>query len=181
MTNFSPGAQPTMDSKVDLKIPPFSWSNFDLIQENFYLWGFSFAKLPLLFYCRPRILESTAERAIVKLPIRRRTKNHLGSMYFGAICVGVDATGGFLAAKIIRQSGKPVRLIFKDIKGQFLKRAEKDVYFVCSEGAKIRRMVDRAIETKERVSDPIRVDAFVRSDNGFEPVAEFTVTLSLKV
>ena len=56
-------------------------------------------------------------------------------MYFGVLSVGADITGGFLAMKYIRASKSKISLIFKDFHADFLKRAEGDVHFLCSEGA----------------------------------------------
>ena len=52
----------------------------------------------------------------IKIPLKRRTKNHLYSMYFGALSVGADITGGFLAMMCIQKTNKRVALIFKDFK-----------------------------------------------------------------
>ena len=46
------------------------------------------------------------------MPLRRRTKNHLGSMYFGVLAVGADITGGFLAMEPIQESGRNITLNF---------------------------------------------------------------------
>jgi acyl-coenzyme A thioesterase PaaI-like protein len=152
----------------------------ELIKENLFLWGMSFKKIPLLFYCRPRIIESTALKATIRIPLRRRTKNHLNCMYFGALCAGADACGGFLASKLIRKSGHSINLLFKDLKADFLKRAEKDVYFVCHDGEKISRLIEKVIKTKERGNEAISVTAFVKDGETELPVAQFAMTLSLK-
>ena len=154
--------------------------NRELLKENLFLWGMSLRKIPLLFYCRPRIIESTAERAIIRIPLRRRTKNHLNCMYFGALCAGADACGGFLASKLIRQSGHSINLLFKDLKADFLKRAEKDVLFVCDDGEKISQLIKKAIATNERYNEAIGVTAYVKNDGVDMAVAQFTMTLSLK-
>ncbi|GAM75988.1 hypothetical protein JCM19241_286 [Vibrio ishigakensis] len=45
-------------------------------------------------------------RVEVKIPLRRRTKNHLNSMYMGALVVGADVAGGFLAAMKAQNQGQ---------------------------------------------------------------------------
>ena len=112
--------------------------------------AFGFTKVPLIWWCRPKVVDHTDERLEVKIPLRRRTKNHLGSMYIGVLVVGADVTGGFLAMDPIMKSGRNIALLFKDFKADFLKRPEGDVHFYCNDGLAIRELVEKAIETGER-------------------------------
>jgi hypothetical protein len=73
-----------------------------------------------------------------------------------------------------------VNLVFQDFQAKFLKRPEGDVHFICEEGAACSALVDKALETGERVSIPVKVVAKVPSLLGDENVAEFILTLSLK-
>ena len=99
---------------------------------------FGLLKVPLIWLCRPKVIEHTDERIEVVIRLRRRTKNHLGSMYFGALAIGADITGGFLAMDPIKESGRQIQLIFKDFKADFLKRPEGDVHFYCNDGLAVR-------------------------------------------
>jgi hypothetical protein len=109
-------------------------------------------------------------------------KNHLGSMYFGALCIGADAAGGLIAMRALQKlKGKKGSLIFKDFQATFLKRAEGETVFTCKEGIAIRELVQKAAESMERVEMPVHITATVPKKSGEEPVAEFTLTLSLKV
>ena len=91
---------------------------------------FGLTRIPLIFYCRPKVVSISDTRLEVKIKLNRRTKNHLNSMYFGVLSVGADVTGGFLAMKFIRESQSEIALIFKDFHADFLKRAEGDVHFI---------------------------------------------------
>lgn len=141
---------------------------------------FGFTKIPMLYYCRPTVLELNDERVVMKIPLTRRTRNHLGSMYFGALCVGADAAGGLIAMNGVRKSKKNISLVFKDMSVRFLKRAEGDVVFTCTQGRAIGALVRAAVESAERVEMPVEVVATVPDKLGDEPVAQFTLTLSLK-
>jgi hypothetical protein len=68
-------------------------------------------------------------------------------MYFGALAVGADVTGGFLAMDPIKESGRQIQLIFKDFKADFLKRPEGDVHFYCNDGLAVRELVKKTVET----------------------------------
>jgi acyl-coenzyme A thioesterase PaaI-like protein len=139
-----------------------------------------FTKIPLLYFARPSVMELTDEKIVVKIPLRRRTKNHLGSMYFGALAVGADVSAGLIAWRRIDESGVPISLVFKDISGEFLRRPEADVHFTCTEGGEIDKLVQNAATSGEREEMPIHVMATVPSLTGDEPVARFTLTLSIK-
>ncbi len=141
---------------------------------------FSFFKVPLIFSCCPRIVSFDDNRIELKIPLRRRTKNHLNSMYFGALSVGADVTGGFFAMQLIEQSGHKVHLSFKHFHADFLKRAEGDTHFVCLDGPDIQALVTEVLTEKVRKTRDITVMAYVPTKLGDEPVAKFTLGLSLK-
>lgn len=150
------------------------------IRNTAFLRLFGLAKVPMIFFCSPRVAELTTHRCEIVIPLTRRTKNHLRSMYFGSLCVGADCAGGMIAMKIIEEDKIPVSLVFKDFKAEFLKRPEGDVHFSCENGAEIEAAVKRAMETGERQNVAVPVIATVPSKLGSEPVAKFELTLSLK-
>ena len=137
-------------------------------------------RVPMAFFLSPSVVESTGRRSIIRIPLTWRSKNHLGSMYFGALCVGADLAGGLLALRRIEESGRKVSLIFKDVRGRFAKRAEGDALFVCEDGEAIGELVRRVVASGEREEQPVRVVVTVPEKLGDEPVAEFELTLSLK-
>ena len=140
---------------------------------------FGLTKVPMIWYCRPRVIEHNDEKIEIRIPLKRRTKNHLGSMYFGVLAVGADITGGFLAMDPIQESGRNITLIFKDFKADFLKRPEGDVHFMCNDGAAIKELVDKAANSTERFNYKLNIAAVVPSISS-EVVAKFELTLSLK-
>ena len=100
-------------------------------------------------------------------------------MYFGALSVGADITGGFLAMICIQKSKRKIALIFKDFKADFLKRAEGDVHFKCDQGPDIVKLVDKTVESGQRENMIVNIDAYVPSISN-DLVAKFELTLSLK-
>lgn len=147
-------------------------------------WGmrlFGWLKIPLLASVRPSVIELSETRCVIRVPLRRWTRNHLGSMYFGALAIGADCAGGLLAMDQIQRSGGKVSLVFKAFQATFLKRPESDVYFICEDGAAIRDQVRRVLASEDRITEPMNIQAAVKTPDGsFEPVAEFTLELSLK-
>lgn len=156
-----------------------------LFTERFrQTWGlrlFGWLRIPLLARTWPVVEEMGEQRCVVRLPLRRGTRNHLGSMYFGALAIGADCAGGLIAVEQIRRRGARVSLVFKSFQAQFLKRPESDVYFICEEGDRIRAQVDRAMASEDRITEPVNLRADVRLPDGtFETVATFVLELSLK-
>jgi acyl-coenzyme A thioesterase PaaI-like protein len=141
--------------------------------------AFGLFKVPMILYVRPRVIESSLDRLVVRIPLTRRTRNHWGSMYFGALAIGADLCGGLLAMKHIRRSGREVSLVFKDFQAEFLRRPMSDVDFACDDGVAIAAQVADALESGERVSRPFAVCA--RCEGEAEPVARFRLGLSLKL
>jgi acyl-coenzyme A thioesterase PaaI-like protein len=133
-------------------------------------------RIPLLGSLRPSVEVLDADRCVVRVRLRRWTRNHLGSMYFGALAMGADCAGGLLAAELIRRRRVPVALVFKSFQAEFLRRPEGDVRFTCEAGAAIRALLDQVLATGERQATLVPVTA----ESGREPVARFTLELSLK-
>ncbi len=151
---------------------PIQW------KETFKLRVFGLLKVPMILFTRPVVQEVNDQRAIVRIPLCRRTKNHYGSLYFGALAVGADACGGILAMYHMDKAGVQLGLLFKDFHAEFLKRAMGDVSFVCEAGDEVKACIAKAIETGERHNVALPIEARVDGENG--PVAKFTLTLSVK-
>lgn len=137
-------------------------------------------KIPMFVWLGPRVLELDDEGCAVVIPFGWRSKNHLNSMYVGALCAGADLASGLNAAKLIRERYRKVKLVFADMHCEFLKRADGDAVFRSRDGRRIAEAMRRAEATGERVTLPIEVVATVPRKYGDEPVARFTMGLSLK-
>jgi acyl-coenzyme A thioesterase PaaI-like protein len=149
-------------------------------RDTIFVRTFGFLKVPLIFFVAPSVICLDDKQCIVKIPLNRRTKNHLNSMYFGVLATGADIAGGLVAMKEITDSKQKVALSFKDFHAEFLKRAEGDVHFVCTQIPEIKNFVAEVIKSGERMNFPVNIEAIVPSV-GPEPVAKFILTLSLKL
>ncbi len=138
-------------------------------------------RIPMLFFLGPRVLELDEDRCAVEIPLTWRSKNHLiGAMYFGALCAGADLAGGMPALRLVFAKHRDVKLVFGDLRAEFLKRADGDVVFRSKDPRRVAEVVREAVRSGERVSAPVEVVATVPSKYGDEPVARFTLALSLK-
>ncbi len=134
----------------------------------------------MIGYCRPRVVNVSDTEVVLSIPLNRRTRNHVGSMYIGAMTVGVDFVTGITAMTSIKKSKKNIVLIFKDLKSSFIKRAEGETFFTCNHTKEIEAAVKKVVDSKQRVNIEVPIIATVPEKFGDEPVAEFTITLSMK-
>tara|TARA_B100000614_G_scaffold100945_1_gene90709 strand:+ start:2074 stop:2553 length:480 start_codon:yes stop_codon:yes gene_type:complete len=140
---------------------------------------FGFTKVAMIFFCRPKVIHVSEDSLEIKIPLNRKTRNHVKSMYLGTLSVGADITGGFLAMPHIRKSKRKIVLLFKDFSAKFLKRAEGDVHFICNEGKAVKELVKNAIKTGERQNHTLKIYAKVPKKSS-DIVAEFDLTISIK-
>ena len=152
----------------------------DRFKYNFFLWVFGLPKVRMIGYCRPRVINVSDNEVVLSIPLNRKTRNHVGSMYIGAMTVGVDFVTGLTAMTSIKKSKKNIVLIFKDLKSSFIKRAEGETFFTCNHTKEIEAAVKKVVDSKQRVNIEVPIIATVPEKFGDEPVAEFTITLSMK-
>lgn len=142
------------------------------------LWKMGTFKIPMIAFVRPKLVQLDDKTSRVNVKLRRRTRNHLKSMYFGSLAVGADVAAGLHAFYFAGLSGARISFAFKSVKAEFLKRPMSDVQFISNEGQKVKEAFDEAMETKERVNRWIHVDVKNKDD---EIVATFEMEISVKV
>ncbi len=135
-------------------------------------------RIPMIGYVGPRLLRLDDDTVEIKIRLRRRTKNHLNSMYFGALAVGADIAAGIHAFYFSEKLGSKVSFAFKAMQADFIKRGESDIVFVCKDGGLIRKAVEESKASGERINQVVLVEAL---DNDQELVARFSMTISVKV
>lgn len=134
-------------------------------------------KIPLIGYLKPKLLSLDDQNIEVKIRLRRRSKNHLNSMYFGALAVGADVSAGVHAFYYAEKMGKKVSFAFKSMQVDFLKRAESDVIFRCEDGLIVRQAIEDSISQGVRINQQIKVNAL---NSEKEVVAAFVMEISVR-
>jgi Domain of unknown function (DUF4442) len=135
----------------------------------------------LLWLTRLKVLEVNGDRCIVRIPLNWITRRRdIHAMYLGTLCMGADVAAGLIAFELVRKEKARVNFIFKDIRGEFLKRAEGAVVFTNNDGPVVQDLVRRALASDERQEATVHVTATVPEKLGDEPVAKFELTLSVK-
>jgi acyl-coenzyme A thioesterase PaaI-like protein len=151
-----------------------------LTRFKIFLWKFSHFQVPMIGYLKPKLIKLTDDEVIIRIPLNRRSRNHLHSMYFGALAVGADLAGGLHGFYHALKKEVKVSLVFKSFQAQFLRRPDGDVYFVCDEGAKIAAMIEETHRTGQRVTKEIHIKAYTDFPQLTELVVTFVLELSLK-
>lgn len=135
----------------------------------------------LLYFVKPSVVAVSEAGCEIRIPLNWRTRRRdIGAMYLGTLCMGADVASGLVAYHLMRVRKLRVSFIFKDMRAEFLKRAEGDVHFSCDEGANVVALVERAMASGEREETTVNVIARVPKKLGEEPVARFAMTLSVK-
>lgn len=148
---------------------------------KFFLWFFGHFKVALIGYLKPKLIKLNDNEIIVRLPLIRRSRNHLNSMYFGALAVGADIAGGLHGFYHAELAQCKISLAFKSFQAQFLRRPESDVYFICTEGNTVKKMIEESKNSGERINKFIHIKAYTDYLTQAEEIADFTLELSVKV
>src|SRR5690606_35082328 len=146
-------------------------------------WGlklFAWRYIPLIGFCSPKIVQMDSKTLEVTMPHGWRTKNHLGSIYFGALAIGADLAGAVLVFSKAKACAVYANFAFKYVEGHFLKRSEAKVHFTSHDGDIIDAMIDESLATGERINKQVSVVVTCPSLHGDEAMATFTLTLSVK-
>jgi acyl-coenzyme A thioesterase PaaI-like protein len=135
-------------------------------------------KIPMLAFVNPKLIDINETETIVEVQLRRRTKNHLNSMYFGALAVGADVAAGLPVFYFAERESLRFSFSFSAMQADFHKRAESNVRFICKDMNVIKELIRTSLVDKERKNATVLVSAYNNSD---ELVASFVMGLSVKV
>ena len=155
--------------------------DWKMMKATWSLRAFAGTKIPLIAILRPTLVAVDGERCVIRIPLSWLAKNHLRTMYFGALCIGADLAGGLIAMNLIRTRRSRVAFLFKDFRAEFHKRVEGAAVFTCADGEKMRALLERAEQSGEREEDTVEVIATVPEKLGNEPAAVFHLTISMKI
>jgi hypothetical protein len=154
-------------------------ANFPSLKKmQWNIWLFGWVKIPMIAFCRPKIVTWNEETVVIRIRKSRRTKNHLKSIYFGALMIGADLAAGMHAFAFTVAEKKRISLAFKSCEAKFLKRPESDVFFEAQAGQIVKKMIAESESKNERVNAIIPVS--IKNSSG-EEVANVNMELSLRV
>jgi hypothetical protein len=146
------------------------------IVTQIILRGWAAWNVPMLAAMKPKVKALNQDLCTIVVAKRRATKNHMGSMYMGALVAGADAVSGLLAYYHAFLAGKAIDFVFKSADAKFLRRADGDTTFSCNQGSAVQAMIAKAIATGQREELSVAVTAHCKE----MLVAEFTMVMSFK-
>lgn len=159
------------------------YKSTSLKEINRLLWMLGTFKIRLLGFISPKVVHFSQEKLVVRVKLNRRTKNHLNSMYLGALVMGAELAAGLPYAYFAQSQKLKFSLVFGSMESQYLKRPDSDVYFEVKDLTIFEALLKETNETGERQSEFIDVDAytFYNNEQSKEKVATFKLELSVKV
>lgn len=116
---------------------------------NWLIKGTSLLRVPLLSFCNPKLI-ALEPKSQVFIPLNFVTKNHVRTMYFGALAMGAELSVAVPILNAMFIEKKKISFIFKNVKCEFLKRADTDVIFEYASIDKSRELIEKALQSGER-------------------------------
>jgi acyl-coenzyme A thioesterase PaaI-like protein len=144
------------------------------------LFQLAVGRVPMMRYVRPRLVELSAQRVVVRVDLSRRTRNLHESMFLGAFSVAADCIAGVFPVRFMFETGHRVPPIVKSTSAQFYKRVSSYAHFTCTQGEELTRVCSEAALTGQRLEVPIDVVVTAPKEFGDEPVARISLLLSIK-
>lgn len=130
---------------------------------QFYIQATSFFRVPLLFFCFPKVISLTPS-AKVKIPLNWFTKNHYRSMYFGALCMGAELSIALPLLNEMFIQKKRLQFIFKDFQADFIKRADDHVIFEFANASEVLDLLADCEQQKTRLHKNFLGKAYSEKD-----------------
>ena len=136
--------------------------------------------VPMIRYLRPRLVELSPDRAVVRINHSRRSKNAYNSLFIGAFSTGSDCVAGLYPMKYMFETGHRTIPIMKSATAEYYKRVNSYAHFTCTQGLELYDLCNQVVASGQRLEFPIAVTVTAPEEYGDEPVARITQVLSLK-
>lgn len=100
-----------------LPMSSFRWTCVSLknLKLTALINAYSMVQIPLLGFIAPESGGINHFKSVIRVRLDRRTRNHLGVMYFGALAMGAELSIALKAITEIADSGQKIDFIFKDL------------------------------------------------------------------
>lgn len=114
----------------------------------FLMWLFLLLKLPGAAFMGVRLKNVDAHIGETKLAYRWRSQNPFKSTYFAAQIAAAELSTGILVLGAIQEQ-PPISMLVTRTSGQFFKKADQTLRFVCKQGAEVTDLIEKAVKTGE--------------------------------
>ncbi len=132
--------------------------------------------IPLTGGLGMKVEEVTDELARASLPLKRRTRNHVGSIYFGAQMTLAEITMGLLLFRLFPPG--PYGMLVKRVEADFKSKGKGTIQAICqppAEALEALRAVESSPERKAEAWIPVQVVS--KSDGTVITEARFLAAL----
>jgi hypothetical protein len=154
--------------------------NLKNLKMTAFIHLYGLLKIPLVLFVSPRVVESTESKFVLKLPLKRKNKNHLGSMYFGALGIGAELSIAAAAVIAISEAKQKIDFVFKDYTAEYLKRGDGDVHFIFEDVAAVKALIEESKTNPNRIERKFKGHAIVPSKSTTDSIMNYELTLSVK-
>jgi acyl-coenzyme A thioesterase PaaI-like protein len=119
--------------------------------SSFKFKSLMFFQIPLIWFSGIKVYAFNRNNCVVKLPFTRRTQNPFKSVYFAAQCMAAELSTGLIMMAETLETGKKCSMLVTDMKANFIKKANMDIYFTCNPQSIILDAINLSLQTKEPV------------------------------
>ena len=150
---------------------------FRIIHNPFQFRLFLLKKLPSALFSGVRVKRVNEDECLVTVPYKWFSTNPFRSTYFACLSMAAEMSTGVLAMAHVYGLKPGVSMLVTKVEGRFLKKATGNTLFTCSEGQRMKEVIQMAYATG--FPQEISVDSIGKNIAG-ETVAEFIITWSFK-
>lgn len=150
---------------------------FRLINNPLKFRLFLLKKLPSAFFSGVRVKQVSEDACEVTVPYKWFSTNPFRSTYFACLSMAAEMSTGVLAMGHVYGLNPKVSMLVTKVEGQFFKKATGHTLFTCSDGQRIKEVIQKAITTGE--AQQVSIHSIGKNVTG-ETVAEFIITWSFK-
>ena len=126
---------------------------------------FLFFKLPSAYISGVRVKSINDKEAVASVKFQWINQNPFKSMYWATQGMASELTTGLLVMREIEASGKKISMLVTHQQGTFTKKAVGRINFICADGALIRDVIKKAIETGEGQTVTMTAKGFDEQDD----------------
>lgn len=138
---------------------------------------YMFLKLPSAFFCGIRVVSISEGAAEVKVRHRWINQNPFKSLYWAVQGMASEFASGILVMEEIRKSNRKISMLVTHQEGRFTKKAKGKITFKCSDGALIKKIIQKSIDTGEGQIMHLKTDGV---DASGDVVSQFVYEWSIK-
>ena len=139
---------------------------------------FLLAKLPSAFFCGVRLRSISDIQSQTSVKFKWINQNPFGSMFWAVQGMAAELATGVLVMQKIKTSGKNISMLVATNDAIFTKKAKGRINFICNDGERLDKVIEKAIETGE--GQTIVMKAVGTNSEGIE-VSSFNFQWTLKV